>query len=173
MKLDELFIPETDSLLQAMKQLDVTGQRILFVAPAGKLKAVLTDGDVRKCLLRGGKLTDPVSNAANYTPKFLPIADRGRAKPVMEQYGIDALPILNRDGSIADVIFGTGLDVDTRKKAGIPVVMMAGGLGTRLYPYTKILPKPLIPVGEQPISEMILERFAEYGCRDEIGRAHV
>ena len=166
MKLDELFIPETDSLLQAMKQLDVTGQRILFVAPAGKLKAVLTDGDVRKCLLRGGKLTDPVSNAANYTPKFLPIADRGRAKSVMEQYGIDALPILNRDGSIADVIFGTGLDVDTRKKAGIPVVMMAGGLGTRLYPYTKILPKPLIPVGEQPISEMILERFAEYGCRD-------
>lgn len=166
MKLDELFIQEDSTILEAMKRLDVTGQRILFIAPEGKLKAVLTDGDVRKCLLRGGKLTDLVSQAANYTPKFLPVADRGRAKSIMEQYGVDALPILNRNGSISDIIFGTGLDVDNRKKAEIPVVMMAGGLGTRLYPYTKILPKPLIPVAEQPISEMILDRFAEYGCQD-------
>ncbi len=166
MKLDELFIQEDSTILEAMKRLDVTGQRILFIAPEGKLKAVLTDGDVRKCLLRGGKLTDPVSQAANYAPKFLPAADRGRAKSVMEQYSIDALPILNRDGSILDIVFGTGLDVDTRKKAEIPVVMMAGGLGTRLYPYTKILPKPLIPVAEHPISEMILDRFSEYGCQD-------
>ena len=62
-------------------------------------------------------------------------------------------------------MFATGLDVDNRKKAGIPVVVMAGGLGTRLYPYTKILPKPLIPVGEKPICEMILDRFCDYGCR--------
>ena len=45
------------------------------------------------------------------------------------------------------------------------VVVMAGGLGTRLYPYTKILPKPLIPVGEKPICELILERFSDFGCR--------
>ena len=48
----------------------------------------------------------------------------------------------------------------------VPVVMMAGGLGTRLYPYTKILPKPLIPVGEQPIAELIMDRFRDFGCRD-------
>lgn len=166
MKLDELFIREESTILEAMRRLDVTGQRILFVAPEGVLKAVLTDGDLRKCLLRGGKLTDLVKEAANYQPKTLPVSDRGRARAVMEQYSIDALPILNKDGSIADIVFGTGLNVDTRKKAEIPVVMMAGGLGTRLYPYTKILPKPLIPVGEQPISEMILDRFAEYGCQD-------
>lgn len=44
--------------------------------------------------------------------------------------------------------------------------MMAGGLGTRLYPYTKILPKPLIPVGEQPIAELIMDRFRDFGCHD-------
>ena len=166
MKLDELLIGEQATILEAMKKLDKTGQRILFVAPAGILKAVLTDGDVRKCLLRGGHLTDAVSTAANYHPITLPCTERGQAKQLMEQRHIDALPILNKDGSIADLIFATGLNVDTRKRAGIPVVMMAGGLGTRLYPYTKILPKPLIPVGEQPISEMILDRFAEYGCLD-------
>mgnify|MGYP000295525179 CR=1 FL=1 len=58
-----------------------------------------------------------------------------------------------------------GVDVDNRKKVDIPVVMMAGGLGTRLYPYTKILPKPLIPVGEQPIAELIFSRFRDFGCR--------
>ena len=56
------------------------------------------------------------------------------------------------------------MDVDNRKRVDIPVVMMAGGLGTRLYPYTKILPKPLIPVGERPISELIIDRFREFGC---------
>ncbi|MEG0305994.1 MAG: sugar phosphate nucleotidyltransferase, partial [Oscillospiraceae bacterium] len=58
------------------------------------------------------------------------------------------------------------LDVDTRKKADIPVVITAGGLGTRLYPYTKILPKPLIPVGELPIVEHIIERFKGFGCSE-------
>lgn len=165
MKLEDLFIAEDASVLESMKQLDVTGQRILFVAPEGRLRAVLTDGDLRKFLLRGGRLEDPVRLAANYTPKHLPVADRGRAREILEQYSIDALPLLDRDGTIADVVFATGLDVDNRKKAGIPVVVMAGGLGTRLYPYTKILPKPLIPVGEKPICEMILDRFCDYGCR--------
>lgn len=166
MKLDELFIPEDASILETMKRLDETGQRILFIAPEGRLQAVLTDGDLRKFLLRGGRLEQPVRLAANYCPKHLPVADRAHAKEVLQQYGIDALPILDRDGTIADVVFASGVDVDNRKQAGIPVVVMAGGLGTRLYPYTKILPKPLIPVGEKPICELILDRFCEYGCRE-------
>ncbi len=166
LKLEELFIAEQATILETMKKLDETGQRILFIAPEGRLLAVLTDGDLRKFLLRGGKLTDPVSQAANYTPKSLPVAERGRAREVLQQYGIDALPVLDKTGHILDVVFATGLDVDNRKKADIPVVIMAGGLGTRLYPYTKILPKPLIPVGEKPIIELIIDRFCDYGCKD-------
>ena len=165
MKLEELFIREDATILETMKQLDETGQRILFIAPEGRLQAVLTDGDLRKFLLRGGKLEDPVRLAANYSPKTLPLEERGRAKSMLERYYIDALPLLDRDGKVADVVFATGLDVDNRKQANIPVVVMAGGLGTRLYPYTKILPKPLIPVGEQPIAELIFSRFRDFGCR--------
>jgi dTDP-glucose pyrophosphorylase len=166
MKLEELIVPEEASILETMKKLDETGQRILFIAPGGRLRAVLTDGDLRKFLLRGGALDAPVRLAANYTPKHLPVSDRARARSVLQQYGIDALPLLDKDGTIADVVFASGVDVDNRKRAGIPVVVMAGGLGTRLYPYTKILPKPLIPVGEKPIAELILDRFCDYGCRD-------
>ena len=166
LKVEELFISETATVLEALKKLDVTGQRILFIAPEGRLRAAVTDGDVRKYFLRGGTPAGPLKDAANYSPKSLPVAERGCARRVMEQYGIDALPILDKRGVITDIVFAHGLDLDRRKMAGLPVVMMAGGLGTRLYPYTKILPKPLIPVGEQPIAELIIDRFRDFGCRD-------
>lgn len=166
LKVEELFIPETATVLETMRKLDETGQRIVFIAPGGHLKAVVTDGDIRKFFLRGGTMEAPVSQAANYAPKSLPVSERGRAREVLQQYGIDALPILNKRGVITDIVFARGVDVDNRKHADLPVVMMAGGLGTRLYPYTKILPKPLIPVGEQPIAELIIDRFRDFGCRE-------
>ena len=132
----------------------------------GKLKAVITDGDIRKFFLRGGTPDQTVDNAANYHPLSVSVAERGKARGILQKYCIDALPVLNKRGIITDIIFAHGLDVDNRKQVDIPVVMMAGGLGTRLYPYTKILPKPLIPVGEQPIAEMIMDRFRDFGCHD-------
>lgn len=164
LKVDELFISPTATILEAMEQLDHTGQRILFIAPEGRLQAAVTDGDIRKFLLRGGTLDTAVSQAANYRPKSLPIAERGCARAMLLTYGIDALPILDKRGFITDIVFAHGTDVDTHKQVDLPVVMMAGGLGTRLYPYTKILPKPLIPVGEQPIAELIMGRFRDFGC---------
>ena len=166
LKVEELIISPQATVLETMRKLDETGQRILFLAPEGKLQAVVTVGDIRKFFLRGGTLDATVEQAANHPPKSLPIAERGRAKEVLKACGIDALPILDKQGGIADIVFAHGVDVDNRKQAGIPVVMMAGGLGTRLYPYTKILPKPLIPVGEQPIAELIIDRFRGFGCRE-------
>ena len=121
-------------MLDTMKKLDETGQRILFIAPEGRLKAVVTDGDIRKCILRGGALSAPLTQAANYHPHSLPVAERGRARAELQRLGIDALPILDKHGVITDIVFAGGVDVDNRKKVDIPVVMMAGGLGTRLYP---------------------------------------
>ena len=143
-----------------------TGQRILFIAPEGQLKAVITDGDIRKFFLRVGTPDQTIDNAANYHPISLSVSERGKARELLQKHCIDALPILNKRGVITDIVFAHGVDVDNRKHADIPVVMMAGGLGTRLYPYTKILPKPLIPVGEQPIAELIMDRFRDFGCHD-------
>lgn len=162
--IEELFLAPDATVLAAMKKLDETGQRILFVAPEGKLRAVLTDGDVRKYILRGGSLEAPVGAAANPRPISLSIEERAAARGLLEEKGIDALPLLDKQGRIADIVFASGFDIDNRKRAGLPVVIMAGGLGTRLYPYTKILPKPLIPVGELPIVEHIINRFRDFGC---------
>ena len=164
MRVDDLFITEDISVLDAMRKLDETGLGVLFVAPEGVLRAVVTDGDIRRYILKSLPLEGPVREAANYSPYARPMEARARAKTALLEHGIGALPLLDKRGRVQDVVFAGGLDIDTHKKACAPVVIMAGGLGTRLYPYTKILPKPLIPIGEMPIVEHIIHRFADVGC---------
>ncbi len=167
MKHEELILQEDCSVLKAMEQLDKVGLRILFLAPGGKLKAVLTDGDIRRHLLRGGSLDAPVSTVANDKPKSLPLEQVADARRLMQEQEIDAIPLLDENGYIAQVVFAAENKGFVPCTAlNVPVVVMAGGQGTRLYPYTKILPKPLIPVGEVPILELLMERFYRCGCRD-------
>ncbi|MDL2252537.1 NTP transferase domain-containing protein [Ruminococcaceae bacterium OttesenSCG-928-I18] len=167
MNLDDFILPEGCTALQAMEQIDRSGQRTVFLAPGGKLRAVLTDSDIRRHLLRGGSLSVPADEVANHRPKSLPVAQRAQARRFLQQHSIDAVPLLGSEGEIVDIVFANE-NAALQKKNALqnPVVVMAGGQGTRLYPYTKILPKPLIPVGEVPILELLLERFYGFGCRD-------
>lgn len=134
MRVDDLFITEDISVLDAMRKLDETGLGVLFVAPEGVLRAVVTDGDIRRYILKSLPLEGPVREAANYSPYALPMEARARAKTALLEHGIGALPLLDKRGRVQDVVFAGGLDIDTHKKACAPVVIMAGGLGTRLYP---------------------------------------
>ena len=166
MLIDDLIISEDITVLEAMRKLNEKGKRILFIAPDFKLKAVLTDGDVRRHILHGGKLDAKVGEMANYKFHSLPVSQRSQASARLVKLSISAIPLLDKDGRIADVAFFDESSVTMNKALDLPVVIMAGGLGTRLYPYTKILPKPLIPVGEKPIVEHIIDRFKAFGCKD-------
>jgi hypothetical protein len=84
------------------------------------------------------------------------------AHDFMVMNSLEALPIVNEDLSIESIVFWDDSQINTKKSLNLPVVIMAGGLGTRLYPYTKILPKPLIPIGEIPIVEHIINDFYDY-----------
>ncbi len=166
MLIDDLIISEDITVIDAMQKLNEVGKKILFVAPDFKLKAVLTDGDVRRHILHGGKLDAKVGEMANYNFHALSVSQRSQASTEMIQQSISAIPLLNKDGKIADVVFLDESSITVNSALNLPVVIMAGGLGTRLYPYTKILPKPLIPVGEKPIVEHIIDRFKAFGCKD-------
>lgn len=167
MRIEEVCIDEDKTIIQAMKQLDVLATKILFVLRDGRLVAAFTDGDIRRWILSEGKLTASVKNAANYNPRYIKNATREEALDFIKSNHIEAVPIVNDDLVIEQIVFLNKKDiVGDCSNLEIPVVMMAGGKGTRLYPYTKILPKPLIPVGEIPIAERIINKYREYGCKE-------
>ncbi|MDP4126512.1 MAG: sugar phosphate nucleotidyltransferase [Bacillota bacterium] len=166
MEIATLFIAEDQTVLEAMKQIDATGNQILLVSESNKLKAIITDGDIRRHILRGGRLENRVKEIANYNPRFIFEKDKDNAREVMKKWSILSLPIVNESREIISIAFLKNYEIGLKPSVNAPVIIMAGGLGTRLYPYTKILPKPLIPIGEIPITEHIINNFMEYGCNE-------
>lgn len=166
MNLDNLFICKDAKLVDALQVLDNTGKGILFVVEdGGVLLGTLTDGDIRRCILRTGNLEATVDQAVNLTPVTINV---GETASIPKNFEYDAVPVVNEKGVIVDAVFRNGDMLPRKINSGdlnLPVVMMAGGLGTRLYPYTKILPKPLIPINDIPIAERIIERFRAHGCK--------
>lgn len=162
--MDKHSIDTTVTIQEAMKKIDIVQPKIVFIIDEKKLIASLTDGDIRRFLLQGGSLEDLAIQAANHTP--LSAGSRKEAIRLYHQRDFVAIPILNADNELVEIYFGNQKSEKVYPALKIPVVINAGGKGTRLEPYTKILPKPLIPVGEKPIIEHIMERFTEYSCTD-------
>lgn len=172
--LGSLLIAPLSTIKEAIQRLNDTGRKILFVTDArDKLIGTLSDGDIRRGIITGLAMTTPVESVM--TKKFfsLPLSTRDlaqEARALMQQHMIEQVPIVNENGVIVDVLLwidflGDDKPVITKKAAAVdnPVVIMAGGKGTRLDPFTKILPKPLIPLGDKPIIENIMDRFHENG----------
>ncbi len=166
----ELFtVTGTMPIIDVMQKIGCNGKRIAFVCRGKVLEGCVTDGDIRRHLIAGGSLTEEVSRIANYHPIYLEERKKHTAGAVMEKYYITAVPIVNSGHEIVDICFwreeyrGQAKNIP---QIDIPLVIMAGGKGTRLKPYTDILPKPLIPIEEKTITEYIMENFAKYGCKD-------
>lgn len=163
----EICIDKNISIKCAIKQLDITAKKILFVVDNEKLIGTVTDGDVRRWILKNGDLNCNIENIMNKNPISLTIRDTHLAKDIIKKKQIEAVPIVDDNNQIKDIVFwNEGEEVSPIHKINNPVVIMAGGKGTRLYPYTKILPKPLIPIGDFSISEWIIKRFKKYGCEN-------
>lgn len=165
LNIKEIQIDEECTLLEAMRLLDKVAMKILFVVGPSGLIATVTDGDIRRWILKRGKLDAKVKDIAHYKPIYIFEHERSKAKEKMAQYSIEAIPIVDNNMQIVSIVFLNDREVSSKKAIDIPIVIMAGGLGTRLYPYTKILPKPLIPIGELPIAEHIINRFHMAGCK--------
>ncbi|MCT4619051.1 MAG: nucleotidyltransferase family protein [Marinisporobacter sp.] len=167
MNLQDLFITENITIKEALKKLDKTAKKILLITEGNKLKGVITDGDIRRWILKNGDLCEKVSVIMNNNPMYLIKGNEYKAKQIMKEKLIEAIPVINGRKEVIDIKFWNDSfkeKLNHYNKIENPVVIMAGGKGTRLYPFTKILPKPLIPIGDVPIIERITNRFREYGC---------
>lgn len=156
--------PET-TLGEAIARIDRSSQQgALVLAPNGTLAGILTDGDIRRAILRGSGLQTRVSDVMNPKPMAVPASTpRDELLALMRRKNIHHLPLVD-DG---DLVVGL---VTLDELVGVVerpnwVVLMAGGLGTRLQPLTVEYPKPLLSVGGKPILESILEAFVEQGFK--------
>lgn len=153
------------SVSEGMQKIDHNAKGILFLADEqGILVGCVTDGDIRRFLLVGGKMSDNIMQSANKKPKYAHTLTE--AKSMYHEQDYIAIPVIDEQGRIIDVY--TGDKQKSREKAAlnIPVVINAGGRGTRLDPFTRVLPKPLIPVGDLPIIEHIMKEYQSYNCNE-------
>lgn len=151
---------------EAMQKIDKNANGILFLVDSEKvLTSCITDGDIRRWLLSGGKMEGPAVNAANHRPKYATALNE--AKSLYHKRNYIAIPIVDERGVLRDIyVGGAGAIKKQHNSLNIPVVINAGGKGTRLDPFTRVLPKPLIPVGELPIIELIMKEYQSYNCCD-------
>lgn len=166
---ESILIKENASVKEAMKQLDRTAEKILFVIEEDtKLIGSLTDGDIRRWILKDGDLQASVGNACFKGTYFVHQKyDLEKVKNEILQRKIVYVPVLDDERKIVEFLFWDKLfDGKVLRKTNTqldnPIIIMAGGKGTRLDPFTKILPKPLIPIGGKTILEIIIEKFTEY-----------
>lgn len=164
MQLTDYLVGRECSVVNAIKQINSNCKGIVYVSENGQLYGSVTDGDIRRHILNKGSLDDNITSIMNSNPICCYLQDKESAQNKMSQSGIRSIPILNEENKIIEILFINEKTNFTKKQLNIPVVIMAGGKGTRLYPYTQILPKPLIPVGNKTITEHIISRFQEYGC---------
>lgn len=169
MDINEIVISDEISIREAIKKLDSAAKRILIVLDEEKLIGVVNDGDIRRWILKNGDLSEKVKEIVNYNPKVILENNKKHAKDLMQKYSINCVPVVDINYKIKSVIFWDDEEIEIQKftpNIDVPVVIMAGGLGTRLYPYTKILPKPLIPIGDIPICERIMDKFNKFGMKN-------
>jgi dTDP-glucose pyrophosphorylase len=156
-------VDQATPLLEAIGRLDAAAIQILLVTDAeGRLAGTLTDGDVRRAILRQLPLDSPVADAMHRSPTTIPVgAAREEAIGLMRERRLRHLPIVDAERRPVGLEL---LDEVTAPAArSNAVVLMAGGLGTRLRPLTETTPKPLLRVGGRPLLETIVESFADHG----------
>ena len=170
-KLKKVLIRPGCSIKQALKQMDAMGEKTLIVVDdCNKVAGTITDGDIRRWILKGKGLDESLAKVMNRHPLILREGfGREEAKNLMLRRQVERLPVVDGTKKVIDSISWVDLFEDNPKNfksLKLPVVIMAGGEGVRLHPFTRVLPKPLMPIGDKPIIEIIIDRFFNYRCSE-------
>ncbi len=165
--IDSVSIGADRTILQGIQQLSEANAQILLVTDdENRVVGTVTDGDVRKAIYVGKPLSNEIGEICNRNFKSLQSYDDEAVVNLYEDYAIRRVPLLDDSGRAVDILFVEDIvepqDIAHDRK----VVIMAGGRGQRLDPITRIVPKPLLPIGDRPIVELIMDTFRSHGYKN-------
>lgn len=165
----EITIKKEESILAALKRMDIIKRKLLLVVDDEKYHGLLSIGDIQRAIINNTDLNTAISSVMrNDYIVAHPEDSSEKLKRKMLEIRSEFMPVIDDNNNLVRVIFWE--DVFGEKKPSsigrfdVPIVIMAGGEGRRLKPLTNVLPKPLIPIGEKTMLEEIIERFANCGC---------
>lgn len=165
----ELCISYKASVISALKQMDEVKHKLLIVTKDELYFNIISIGDIQRAIIKGIDMNAPIEGILREGTKVASVYDdMDKVKTSMKERKNEFMPVIDEQNHISDVIFWEDLFQTKPEKPkanlNIPVIIMAGGQGTRLRPLTNVLPKPLIPIGEQTMMEDIMDRFLDCGC---------
>jgi dTDP-glucose pyrophosphorylase/CBS domain-containing protein len=165
-RLDRVIISPTDSIAEAIARLDKAGTGSLVLCSEDRrLCGLLTDGDIRRAILRGIPMEASCERLASRTPVTAqPSISAGEALHLMNKHDINHLPVLDTEGRIVEFLLRR--DFVSEEQPRLSAVIMAGGFGKRLLPLTEQVPKPMLPVGDRPLLELTIRQLRSAGIRD-------
>jgi len=163
----KLCIPKEADIATAARTIDASYAKIALVTDEeNRLLGTITDYDIRKAVLQGVPTTETAEKIMNSHPKTIAVgATDAAVQRMMRKYQVRQLPVVDAERRVCELRLIYEFDASLRYHRN-PVLLMAGGLGTRLRPLTQDCPKPLLKVGEKPILEIILDNFIQQGFED-------
>lgn len=167
-KIDKITLHGEENILFALKRMDVLERKLLIILQGKRFKGLISIGDLQRAIIRDLPMDTKVTELIREDIRVAKIGDsREKIKAEMISERIECMPVVDLKNNLVDVIFWEdiiGGQFNLTGKINIPVVIMAGGEGTRLKPLTNILPKPLIPIFNNTIIEDIMDQFVKAGC---------
>ncbi len=167
----KLSVDNQTSMLSALKRMDAIKHRLLIVMEGEHFRSLLSIGDIQRAIIQGVDMGNPIGTFLRDKVKVATIHDsREEVEEYVKSHKTEFMPIIDDDNVVVDVLFLDELfhsdRIHSTYQFHLPIIIMAGGQGTRLRPLTNVLPKPLIPIGEQTMLEDIMDRFVDCGCHE-------
>lgn len=159
----DALVRQDNSIRDAMRKIDSSSLRMAVVVDgSGRLIGTVTDGDIRRALLGNANMDDLIQGIMNSNPIVIrDNAPKAEILKVLEERDLLAVPLVDDEGKLTSLVTLVGLLAPD--PCDNPVFIMAGGFGTRLAPLTNTCPKPMLPVGEKPMLQHLIEQFRTQG----------
>ncbi len=169
-KIQDRAIQSSATVLQSLKKMDEAKVKMLFVFENERFLSILTIGDIQRAIIKQVDLNTPIYKIIDTDKAFAKEGDpKEQIRAKMLLFRCECMPVVNTEGNLVDVYLWNDMfkhsEPEHREKIDLPVVIMAGGKGTRLKPITNVIPKPLVPVGDKTILEVIMDQFESIGCK--------